>query len=810
MLRLIALLLVLAVGSSCISKKVDSELIQSIPDGSKVIIALDDLEDLNDLLANNPLYDQIASLQRLQELKKISSFLKDYELSTQSFLALSMEGKNKAVITLLVDEADAPQDSIRIVSKKNYNDVQIIERRSGNGSYFTAVKDGTHIASSSILVVESLIRRPLENYVFDDSFVQLFERTHKDLSIYINATDDQWLYQFLLGKNKVDHNNHAQWYQIEPSMDATAIYMEGLVVYKDSLKQKQAIYNNLDPQENKIAGITPASFLSIKSVSYTDADVLLSNLRTFKGNAPVMPALLKEALYQSTELSSIRLEKGTGLIFSLLPEKEDFINLDSLSTAKITYRDQPIYTLPEQLNTKSLHPITVDYDLHYVSIVDDYMILTQEQATMELILASFKNGTTLANQNWWKQASKNMSTSSTVLNVTGLEQWSHPYFNIDPADQKILENIDRKSTKAVISQYVHEDGYAFYRMEIPIATTVSDQPLVAQKGSFKTESPIIAGPFLFENHLNNTHDVVIQTEDLELKLISENGSLYWSKKLDSPIIGGINKVDVYKNGRYQLLFNTSSKVYLLDRNGNNVEKYPYKAPATITQPMSVFDYDNNRNYRFVITLKDDLLMLDSSGSKVNGFDYSPSGVINNSPIHVRKGKKDYIAFTTAQGRFMLLNRTGDVRTKVKKPVDVVGGLYFQNNLITAMTNDQKIVHVDPTTGTVTPTKFEVTESSRLAIGSGIQLIQNNESLLINNKEVELPYGSYTPAQITTIKNKVFISLVETGENKVYLLDNDGNILPFFPVYGSKNAAIAGAKTRTLTTCDNQEVLIYKW
>ena len=41
---------------------------------------------------------------------------------------------------------------------------------------------------------------------------------------------------------------------------------------------------------------------------------------------------------------------------------------------------------------------------------------------------------------------------------------------------------------------------------------------------------------------------------------------------------------------------------MLDRKGRDVGKFPLQFNDKITLPISVFDYDNNKNYRICITL----------------------------------------------------------------------------------------------------------------------------------------------------------------------------------------------------------------
>ena len=96
-------------------------------------------------------------------------------------------------------------------------------------------------------------------------------------------------------------------------------------------------------------------------------------------------------------------------------------------------------------------------------------------------------------------------------------------------------------------------------------------------------------------------DVVVQDSDNVVYLFSNTGKLYWKKQLSAKIIGEIQQVDLYKNNRWQLAFRTSDRFMILDRNGKIVKPFNIKLPKSINPlPLSIFDYDNNRNYRFLI------------------------------------------------------------------------------------------------------------------------------------------------------------------------------------------------------------------
>ena len=76
-----------------------------------------------------------------------------------------------------------------------------------------------------------------------------------------------------------------------------------------------------------------------------------------------------------------------------------------------------------------------------------------------------------------------------------------------------------------------------------------------------------------KNHRTNTLEVLIQDEENSIHLISATGKIKWSKKLEGPIMGKVKQIDVYSNNKWQMLFNTSSKIHLVDINGNEVRRF---------------------------------------------------------------------------------------------------------------------------------------------------------------------------------------------------------------------------------------------
>lgn len=806
---LVFIIIILTISSCKEDQVINHDLINRIPTDSKVIVHTDNLKDLDQFFSSNPLFNDVSSLSRIQELKAAASFLKNYDLEDDSLVALSMQGKNEVVITLITAPVEKFVDSTSVVSVINYNNEEITKTQKPDGAYYAINHNGMHLASSSQLVIESLIRRNVEDYAFDDGFKNIYKRTKSGNTFYVKATEKKWLEQFLLGKNINDNGNHAQWYQVEAQSNEVALQLDGVITYRDSVKMDHDLYNNIQATENRIQEIVPVSLRSLKSVTYKKASQLIDNLRRFHSNDVKVGSQLMEILENTQEMSEVNLEKSSALVFTLKPYEAVFMNLDSLSTAKFTYRDQIVYELTEPVKTAAIQPLIMAREYKYVTVIGEHLIFSNSSTTPEEFISNYQNKTVLAEQSWWQETSKALSTTSSLLKITSLKEFKELALKSSDEDLKIINKLDDNDYPLMISQYVHENEYAHYHMVIPVVNTANADQQVSQVGTYKSPKKIISGPFLFPNHLNKKHDVAYQDEDFTLHLLSETGVKWWSKKLDGAILGSIEITDAYKNGRKQMVFATGSSVYFLDRNGKDVNAYPKKFKDPITQPLSVFDYDNRRDYRFLVSQGEELVMLDRDGKTVTGFKYKKGVVIKTQPKHFRVGNKDYIAFAKTDNSIALLNRTGAVRTTIKEKVKLNTEIFLYKNKAIAITEEGKLMELDPVKGVLKYTG-SYRKDAVLDATAAIKVVQDNNNFTINTKKVSLPYGTYLPAQVEHLSSGDFIHVVETGEHRVYVLDKNGEILSSLPVYGKSQSTIAQSKNRYLSTLDGDDVIIYKW
>lgn len=191
--------------------------------------------------------------------------------------------------------------------------------------------------------------------------------------------------------------------------------------------------------------------------------------------------------------------------------------------------------------------------------------------------------------------------------------------------------------------------------------------------SLSMQKNIIGSPQVMKNHQTGTNELVVQDETNTLHLIGATGKVKWFKNINEPIIGEITQIDIYKNGKYQMLFNTASKIHLLDINGNEVTGYPIKLPSSATNQLAVFDYDKNGDYRILIgTIDKRILNYSKDGKPVVGWTAIPTkNILVNSIQHFVVEGKDYICANDINGNIYLLNRKGETRQEVANKINTL-------------------------------------------------------------------------------------------------------------------------------------------
>lgn len=320
------------------------------------------------------------------------------------------------------------------------------------------------------------------------------------------------------------------------------------------------------------------------------------------------------------------------------------------------------------------------------------------------------------------------------------------------------------------------------------------------------DGAITSKPFVVKNHNNSDLEVVFQDEMRNLYLANKQGEVLWKRLLSGELRGDVHQVDFYKNKKLQYLMFSDSLIYLIDRNGNDVDGFPKAIiPNRPFNGSSIIDYDNSKQYRYLaMDRRGDLSLYNKQGELLDGWDPKSLGsALLETPFHVRiRGRDCFVAIETS-GKIHLLNRKGEAYEGF--PVEVDGrfagdisltrGANFDQTLISLMSEEGEFVQVNFNGELVSKKQF-VRPNTRTtfslafdALKTKFNIIQNDgRTLTFYNDQLEetfsvnYPNSRQVSVDMYNFRNGKEVFVIRDNQEKVMrLVDKEGRFLtPVIP------------------------------
>lgn len=172
--------------------------------------------------------------------------------------------------------------------------------------------------------------------------------------------------------------------------------------------------------------------------------------------------------------------------------------------------------------------------------------------------------------------------------------------------------------------------------------------------------------FVAFSRKNRLKELVFQDGENNLINLNKDGTEQWRVPLEGAIIGEIKTVELHNNGEFQLLFNTGQAIHLISKNGAEVRNFPLRLASPATNSVAVFDYENKKDYRFLVACSDHVVYnFDKYGKITQGWKpKATTGIVEFPVHHFRVNAKDYIVFFD-KSRTYILDRQGKERVALK-------------------------------------------------------------------------------------------------------------------------------------------------
>lgn len=777
--RLILLLLFIAIWSCDEQPTKTGTLLDFVPENTSVVLKISNWNTLQDDIDNSSLLTMLNKTSPYLFISEKAPFLKHLRPNSESLLCFNDIDDSQSAYTFISKQSKElfQPDSIqnKTIETLTIGGKSIQRTTIDKQIAYSVIVDSIFVASSSQQILMDILEGKTER---DETFKKVYQL----------PTSSE--FTALLKGNKVAINdsttvNFASWSALDVSIAPEAFTAHGITLATDSIPQLLSVFEGQVPQQNDVSSLVPMNATGAISFTFDDAETFQKHLRKYR-NEKENPKT--SGVFGSvSEVGSIQLASGHAVFIKSIDASLTADALARFVTTQSNFREVDIKSFSEpELFTKTFYPFINMNKANFVFQLENFFVFADTESNAQELIGAFQNNSTLKNTAYFEQTASDLSTSSSLLILKMQGEFADAlsgFFN--QKAQGTFANLNLEKFPLAALQFSFDRNFAHVSLSCREfgGTAKNISKSVSEKFNLNLKTTILGNPQIFEN--GGGSNVVVQDVANKLYFISENGKTLWTKELGSPILGKIELVDLFGNGNKQMAFATKNSVYILDRNGKDAKSFPLKFKDEITQPLSVFDYDNNHKYRLVVVQDKNVLLYDKSGNTVRGFGFNKAkSEIVQPPSHIRMGNKDYILIAEKDGKLNILSRVGKSRITVSKSFD------FSETPITAEDNSFVVITEKNTKerisekGVVSSQKLDASGNYWFGTLGSLKTSLNDNLLRINGKLVDLPIGLYTTPELFSINRKTYIGITETQEKKVYLYEKDGVLMEGFPVYGS--------------------------
>lgn len=841
------------------------------------------------------LNDIDKDLKNFSELIKDSYSESELELDRSLTIASQIMGKNQ-VEYLYVFPVRSYLEEKRIQSfiQKNFNSKKDLKSRKYNGlSLYTIVNansekkslnfcfsNGLMLVSSSMIYLENSVRQLDESGSITESkgFDQVFKTKGEnvDANIYFNLKKCHKQFASFFDKDIKSHisnySHFGNWIELDLSFRDHLILLNGFTYSNKEENNYLNVFMKQDAVKMEMESVLPANSGFVAILGINDPNQHKIAYRKFlEGNDGI-------ATYKSG-LKSLKIKTGTdfeNLFYTIIHKEIALVYLDnqvdkqfsiirtkSSSAAKDklvkmlsgyaekTKRSLSYYSTSLKLDgaTKfDVFRMPDDYvcekifgemfksaPTNYVTIFDNYLIFGKTKAQLsEFIHASFLRKT-LDKDPVYDESKEYLSSKANFFFYTSMPRSNKvisSFFNDDFRADLIEQRECLNKFQAIGLQMNANEDLIYNNIFVKHNPVLELAPQTVWES--RLDTAFVHKPFLVKNHYTQEKEILVQDLSNQLYLINPaSGRILWKRPLSSPIVGEVHQVDVFRNNKLQYVFVSEDKLYLIDRNGKDVGKYPVLLRSEAVRGLSVFDYNKNKSYRFFVPGKDQKVYAYSKDGKLlDGWKFEKAeNPIISEIQHFRVGGKDYIVFAD-EYRVYFLNRKGQVRLKPKKQVAKSKHNIFYSEAKNSKHADRLVttdregnIQYFYMNGNVETTNLTGFDNDHYFVARDIDADGTSEYILSNKNRLEVYETngskilgkeftstiSAAPAVYQFSRTKCEIGICLKNDNELHLITTNGENHRGFPLKGNTAFSIAFSKGSQkgfhLFSCDDRNFLL---
>ena len=686
-----------------------------------------------------------------------------------------------------------------------YENLPIIRFEKQSIYRYAFVHRNTYFESDSKILIENSIRLHSAPNRPDENLQKLYNSKGGPFQLFINQRSQNLLTKKFKKEIPFTLSDFSSWVSIQPEIEKGNTILNAIGLLPSEKLTKMSLITNQAQDLSKLLSNLPLTMIGASLYGFDfDRFSVVRDRYNAQHNLPSPP--IDSLLMQTHAVAKVHTLQNQIAVLDMSGVEGLIPILEKNAEVTRRVRDAMTYQFSNEKSIKQLvAPLLNLPKLTHAALLNDLLFLAPSEASLTEVITQLSNGYSLGSDVQFEGLLDEIPNESSLLFV-GVEEFFSKQLNSILIDDSQMDSTGEFPFWLGVG--LVESGVAQIQFQ-----RVSKQEKIKNKRpkllfSTPIESNISQGPNAVRNHLNGSMEWVVQDEKHNLILISSNGKSTWTRPIGSPIQFPIRQVDLYKNSRLQMAYTTKNGFEVIDRNARPVP--PFSSTLKNPLPLAVFDYENSRDYRLVLIDQNNLELRDRKFAKVSGFNRKKANLAY-APKHIRIGTRDYITIVERSGKLLLLDRRGNVRIKTPNDLVISSNVYLHQNGFIGLDDKNRLFRIE-INGKISyrTLPFETPYQVR-ARGKNLVLLTENK-LEINGRLLELDFGLYGEPSIHLVNNRTLISLVDEQEEKVYVFDRKGNLLPHFPIYGAGPISIDSdrkGKVFLATTGENNSLVVYQ-
>ncbi|MEA3447043.1 MAG: DUF3352 domain-containing protein [Bacteroidota bacterium] len=747
-------------------------------------------------------------------------------------------------------------------TERTYESIKVYDVKSAAGKHYSySIFKGNLFWSDNSLLIEDAIRQSnLETSILNDKNFKTVYATagKKELAnVYVNLSRlNHLIIPFVKPDIEENHpalKNYASWVELDMSLSESLISFNGFAIAPDTtlnylrhIKDQSAISNEFESvlpentalfyvmalDDNKKFSSFHRSYLDeYKHSKYFDETITRFNETCGFDMANTIYSLVDDQVcYALSNINQLDIFQNSYVLIKTKSRSKAEQRIRNCLQDYADHTQQEVSEYISKMEMDAANDFTVyrmpvgdwpevlfgSFFKHsqptYCSVLENTVVFASTKSSLRKLLNNYLLNRTINKNKNYLDFKKNLSRECQVffyLNSNLAFSWMRDMLNDSYKDNFTAnESIVKKHHIAL--QQIISDNMIYHNLVIEHSNYQNDKPHTIWES--RLDTCIRSKPTLVENHYTDLKEIIVQDIGNTIYLINHKGHVLWKLPLDEQILGKIHQVDAYENGKLQYLFNTKNKIYLIDRLGNHVERFPVNLRSPATCGLALFDYDNTLDYRILVPCANkEVYLYNIEGNVVSGWEFEGTEYpVRQTPKHFRHENKDYIVFNDKY-RIYILNRKGEMRVQPKYHFQTSknNNFYFEKNenmaasCFVTTTNTGTIMKVFLNT-VVDSLHIKNYSKNHYFMYKDMDADGIKDYIFLDDKGLEV-YSqglsmimSYTFAnEITEAPNyyvfssdKRKIGVTDYDNEMIYLINADGTLHPGFPLTGKSPFSIS--------------------